>query len=77
MLHLLVELMHSIGFPSGFFPVLDAPAWLRGQIVYGLFYLGYMALCYYSAGSERTVFMAASISVFFTASVMALLVMLI
>lgn len=77
MLRLLIELMESLDFEHGFLPWMDATPWYRGQMVFGVGHLVFMGIAFISAEKERATFMAAAITVFFGASMLALLTMLI
>lgn len=76
MMRLLVDLIESIGYPQGILPVLDAPLFTRGLVVYSAFYAFYILLAAISPKSIAPVFIAASISIFFMASITAVIVMI-
>ena len=75
MMRLQVELMASTGFSTGFLPLMESSSEPRGFAVYNVFYMLYIILAIFSAGTERVVFMAASITIFFAAMVVSMLVM--
>lgn len=68
MMRLLVELMGSIGYSYGIFPLLDYHIFYRGLAFYSFVYLLYMALVYFSPGTQKIFLLGASISMFFFAS---------
>lgn len=68
MMRLIIELMYSIEHPFGILPILDYPLFFRGLASYGLVYIFYMALGYFSPRTERVFFLGASVSLFFFAS---------
>ena len=76
-MRLQVELLVSTGYPTGFLPVFDMDAHTRGKITYSVFYIIYIALALYSPGTRGTIFMAATISMFFVALCVSMIVMLI
>lgn len=75
MMRLLVELIESIGYPRGILPIMDTPLFLRGLITYSVFYVLYILLSFFSPGGFTSVFIAASISIFFMASITAAIIM--
>lgn len=75
MMRLLVELMESTGYAYGFMPVLMSHVRTRALIVYSVFYVFFMIIAYYSPGSSKIVFLAASISIFIMTGVVATLIM--
>ncbi|MEZ5814613.1 MAG: hypothetical protein R3E13_07860 [Alphaproteobacteria bacterium] len=77
MMRLQAELMASTGFNSGFTGWWSMDAHSRGQITYSIFYVAYIALALYSPGTKGTIFMAASISIFFAALFTSMIVMVI
>ena len=76
MLRMQVELMASIGYPRGILPLLDSGLFIRGLIVYTLFHVFYLVTAHYSPNSDKHVFLAASISIFFAALFTSMIVML-
>ncbi len=75
MLRLQVELISSIGYPTGILPLLNSGLFLRGLVVYALFNAGYLVIAYFSPGSDKHVFLAASISIFFAALFTSMIIM--
>lgn len=67
MLRLQVELMLSVDHPNGFLPLIQSHVMVRGLIVYSIFHGIFLLLARYSPGSNKHVFLAASISIFFAA----------
>lgn len=67
MMRMIVELMATIGYPSGIMGWLDMPIMTRGLIVYSLCYLAYIGLFYFSPNAHGALLMAASIGFFFFA----------
>ncbi len=76
MMRMEVELMTSTGFVTGMLPLMQSHVFYRGIVVYSLFYGLYLALCLYSPNARNVILMAASITIFFAASVVSMLVML-
>lgn len=76
MMRLLVELAESLGDKHGFLGLLPTPLFTRGLMVYSLFYVVYLLIVRLSPGSFRVVLMAASITIFFAASISTAIVML-
>lgn len=76
MMRLLIELVESTGYPRGIIGLLDAPLFARGLAVYSFFYALYLLLSYLSPGSFKVVLMAASITLFFAATICAAIVMI-
>ena len=72
-----VELMEYIGYPTGFLPVFDTPLFTRGLIVYSIVYALYLLLAHYSKGTRPIVFFAGTLSFYFLAFCIAMVVMLI
>ncbi len=77
MMRLQVELMVSTGFAGGFTGWWNMDVLSRGQITYSIFYVAYIVLAIYSPGTKGTIFMAASISIFFAALFTSMIVMVI
>lgn len=75
MMRLMAELMVWIGYPSGVLDILPYDMMTRGLAVYSVIYLTYMIIGLYSPKSSGTMFMAMSISLFFTASVLFAVIM--
>ena len=77
MMRLQVELIHSTGFESGFTGLVDMGVHSRGQIVYTIFYIIFIALAVYSPGTRGPIFLAAALSIFFAALFVSTVVMII
>lgn len=75
MMRLLVELMVTIDYPFGILPLLDYHIFYRGLVIYSVIYFLYVLIAMFSPRSEKVVFMAASISLFFLATFAFTLVM--
>ena len=75
MMRMLIELMGWIGYPDGFFGLLDYSLLTRGLALYSLVYLVYLTIALYSPKSEGPLFLGMSIGVFFTASVLFSIIM--
>ncbi len=68
MMRMMSELMISIGYPSGIMNILKNDVFTRGLIIYSVFYFLYIIMSHYSPDTKGTIFLAASISIFFGAS---------
>ncbi len=68
MMRLMVELMGSIGYPHGIFSILDYHVFYRGLVFYSIVYAAYMALVFFSPGTQKIFLLGASISMFFFTS---------
>jgi hypothetical protein len=78
MMRMLSELMDSIGYSQGIIGFWTSmPVFSRGLMVYNLHYLGYLFLAYYLPNARGPMFMALSISVFFSSFVIFALLMVI
>ena len=75
MMRLQVEVMQEIGYPTGISGLLNYQVFDKGLIVYSIFYALYLVLGHYSPNTKGPVFMAASISLFFTAFFVSSIVM--
>ena len=75
MMRLQAELMISIGYSAGLIGLWGMHVFLRGLIVYSIFYALYLLLAHYSRDTRKAVFLAASISVFFMALFVSSIVM--
>lgn len=76
MMRLLVELVVSTGYESGFLPLMTSHAYDRALAVYSVFYMLFFIIAHYSPRTDGHVFIAASITTFFACAVTAILVML-
>jgi len=75
MMRLQIEMMISVGYPTGFLPLINAPVQITALIVYTLFYVVYLALAYWSKDTNKHIFLAASISIFFAAMLTSMVIM--
>ena len=76
MMRLQVEMMVSVGFPTGILPLITWPVSDTAMVVYMLFYVAFLALAHWSPGTHKHIFLAASISIFFTAMLTSMVIML-
>ncbi|NCT41382.1 MAG: hypothetical protein GW778_06960 [Alphaproteobacteria bacterium] len=76
MMRLQIEMLHSMGYPTGILPLLKFPVETTAMVVYMVFYVAYLALAYWSPRTNRHIFLAASISIFFAAMIAAQVIML-
>jgi len=76
MLRLQTELLASLGLDQGDTGLIETHIFWRGMGVYAVFTTIYLILSHYSPGSSRMIFLAASISIFFTALLFSTLTML-
>lgn len=70
-----VELMKSIGFPTGMMPVLEGPIYDRGLIAYSVIIGIFLILAYLSPTTSRIVFFTATLSIFILAFCLTMLLM--
>ncbi len=75
LLRLQVELLQQVGYPYGFFRLMDTGIFTRGLITYGGFITLFLLLAYYSPGSNKSVHMAASITILIAAFCVSFLIM--
>ncbi len=75
MMRLQIELVQSTGFSTGFLPFMTSSIQTRALSVYNVFYILYVLLAFYSPKVKSIVFMAASITIFFAAMVVSMIVM--
>jgi len=66
-LRLQVELMESVGYSTGFLPLLTFPELYRGYIVYGFFIGVFVGLSRWSRERDVYINMAAAITVYISA----------
>lgn len=71
-----VELMKSIGFPTGIMPILDGPIYDRGLIAYSLIIALFLLLAHFSPGTQRIVFFTAALSIYIVAFCVTMLLMM-
>ena len=65
LLRMQVELMLSIGYPSGILTFTSMSVFQRGVLVYTVFYIIYLLLLHFSAKNDKSIVLASSIGVFF------------
>jgi len=75
MMRMQVELMEWTGFTHGFLHLLEWPVQNRAIATYNIFYALYTLLAIFSPYARGSVFLAASITIFFAAMVVSMLVM--
>lgn len=75
MMRMQIELMHWTEYPTGFLPFLEFPVQNRAIAVYTVFYMLYCFLAIFSPYARGSVFLAASITIFFAAMVISMIVM--
>ncbi|PZQ46725.1 MAG: hypothetical protein DI551_04540 [Micavibrio aeruginosavorus] len=76
LLRLQVELLQQIGMPNGFFGWLGADIFLHGVITYGAFVAFFFIFSHFSQGSDKSVHMAASITILIAAFCVSSFIML-
>ena len=75
MMRLQIEMMVSLGFPTGFLPLITWPVQNTALIIYMLFYLAFLGIAYWSPNSNKHIFLAATISIFFAALFTSMIIM--
>ena len=75
MLRMQVELMVSIGYPSGVLPILTGDVFTRGLVVYGVVSLVYFLWAVHLRNVLPVIFMGHSIALFFIAMIGAMIAM--
>ncbi len=75
MMRMLGELMQWIGYPTGFFPLLDLNLLTRGQLFYCVIHFLYLIIALYAPKSNGAMFISMTISLIFTGAVLFSLVM--
>ena len=75
MMRLQIEMMASLGYPTGFLPLIKWPVQNTALIVYMIFYIAFIGLAYWSKGTNKHIFLAASISIFFAAMLTSMVIM--
>ena len=76
MMRMQIELIEGTGYTHGFLGLIAADIRTRAMIAYTFFYVVYLLLCFYSPNTKGSVFMAASISIFFMAFFSSTVIML-
>lgn len=75
LLRLQVELLQQLGYPRGFLGLVETSIFTRGLVTYAAFIALFLILAYYSPGSDKTVHLAASITILIIAFCVSLFVM--
>jgi hypothetical protein len=75
LLRLQVELLRGIGFSNGFFGFMRNDIMVRGMIVYSVFILLFLILAHFSKGTDKSIHIAASITIMITAFCVSTLIM--
>ena len=70
-----IELIEGTGFAQGFTPFFDAPMHTRGLIVYGTVIMLFLMLAHFSHRTQPIIFFAATLSIYFIAFVISMIVM--
>lgn len=75
LMRLQVELLQDMGYGRGFFGFMQSHIHTRGLITYGVFILLFLLLAYFSKGSDKSIHIAASITIMIAAFCVSSLVM--
>ena len=67
LLRLQVELLQGIGFSKGFLGFLHNDILIRGMITYSVFIMLFLVLAHYSHGTDKSIHIAASITIMIAA----------
>lgn len=70
-----VELMQSFGKPGGFTGILQAGAYERGLVVYGIVFTLFLILAYFSPRTKGVIFLAALLTIYILSFCLSMLVM--
>ena len=70
-----VELMQSFGRPGGFTGLLQAGAYERGLVVYGIVFTLFLILAYFSPHTKGVIFLAATLTIYILSFCLSMLVM--
>lgn len=76
MMRMQIELMASIGYANGILPLLTSSLFMRGLVVYTIFHVLFLIMAYFSPRSDKHVMLSATISIFFAAMFVSMIVML-
>lgn len=76
MMRFQIEMMTSLGYETGFLPFIKWPVQNTALVVYMLFYVAFLAIAHWSPGSDKHIFLAASISIFFGAMFTSMVIMM-
>jgi Mn2+/Fe2+ NRAMP family transporter len=74
-LRLQVELVEGTGFSTGFLPWLHSPARTRGEVTYSVIIALYLILVRFSPHTKSIIFFAASLSIYFMAFCLSMVIM--
>lgn len=75
LLRLQVELLDEGGFPNGIMGFMESGILTRGMVTYGVFIALFLLIARFSPGVDKSIHIAASISVFFAAFCLSTLIM--
>ncbi len=75
-LRLQVELMESVHHPHGMLSLLDSHVLYRGQMIYTLVIIFFLILAHFSPKTEKIVFFAACLSMYFLTFCFSMVMML-
>ncbi|MCB9988190.1 MAG: hypothetical protein H6868_02520 [Rhodospirillales bacterium] len=70
-----VELMESIGYGTGILALMKSSVYNRGLIIYSIIFALYMILAYFSPGTQKVIFFAASLSIYILAFCFSMIMM--
>lgn len=76
MMRLQIEMMVSLGFETGFLPFITWHVQNTALVIYMLFYVAFLAMAHWSPPSDKHIFFAASISIFFAALFTSMIIMM-
>ena len=76
MMRMQIEMMTSLGYPTGILPLIKWPVRDTAMVTYMVFYVAYLALAHWSPGTHKHIFLAASISIFFATMLTSMVIML-
>lgn len=74
-LRLQADIFARSGYPTGFISLMESYVLYRGMIIYSVFIALYLILSYYSPYTRGVIYMAASLSIFFMAFFVSILMM--
>lgn len=70
-----VELMQSFDKPQGFTGLIEMGAYERGLIVYGIIFILFLILAYFSPRTRGVVFLAATLTIYIVSFCLSMVVM--
>lgn len=76
MMRLETELMTYGGYERGILPVMNSYIFYRGLVVFSVFYMAYILISWFSPASKGYLFLATSLSLFFGATFVYAVVMI-